>query len=250
MVIHDETRIHAWTQQTEKQHRERKRHQWSVSVIAVQSIACCVILLLALLLRVAGGDAYDILCREFEQALARNELMTALSRVWDDKPLENIEIIDKTDVKVDNFTSDKTALLIGSSDMPNAMPLLENGTLTSLYGKRIHPINGGEEFHSGVDIAAPTGSELMAVYDGVVAEVGENNGLGRYVRLNYGEGVEMLYGHCDRVTVKQGDAVTAGSTVALVGSTGVSTGSHVHLTVLVDGAVCDPAAFVSLERYA
>lgn len=250
MVIHDETRIQAWKQETEKQQQKKKRPQIHLSVVAVQCIACGVILLLTLLLRVAGGDAYDTLRYQFGQALARNELMTALSYVWNDAPMEQVERTEEVDVKVKDFTDEETAQLMGSSAVLSAAPPLESGTLTSRYGERVHPISGKEEVHKGVDIAAPAGAALMAMYDGTVVEVGENDGLGRYVRLSHGGGIEVLYGHCERVTAQQGNTVKAGETVALVGSTGVSTGNHVHLSVSVDGVSCDPEALVSLKRYA
>ncbi len=131
-----------------------------------------------------------------------------------------------------------------------AMAPLACGTLTSSYGERIHPIDKTKEFHSGVDIAAPMGTDLLAAYDGEVLEVGENSRLGKYIRLSHGGGIEILYGHCEEILVVQGAKVRAGERVALVGSTGISTGSHVHIRVDVDGTACDPAALLPLERYA
>lgn len=248
MVIHDETRIEAWTQERveQKKPQEKPRRKIHLSVIGVQSIACCVVVLLALLLRVAGGEAYDALRQQFQQAMARNEWATAVALLWNDDPLDKAK---EEVVKPDDFTGEEPAQLADSSAVV-AVPPLQSGTLTSAYGERIHPINGAEEFHSGVDIAAPNGTPLVAMYDGEVTEVGENDALGRYVRMRHGDGIEVVYGHCESVVARQGDAVKAGDKVALVGSTGVSTGSHVHLSVAVDGEACDPAVLLSLEQYA
>ena len=253
MVVHDENRMQVWQQEKEKQLRERKKPQLRLSVMAVQCIACSVVvllvLLLVLLLRVAGGEAYGSLRQYFQRALIRNEWATAVALLWNDEPLQNSQATDKGTVKLNSFTDDETAQLVGSTKVLVAVPPLQNGTLTSTFGERIHPINGQKEFHSGVDIAAPNGTSLVAMYDGDVVEVGENDTLGRYVRICHGMGIEIVYGHCERITVQQGDVVKAGAEVALVGSTGMSTGSHVHLSVIVDGEVCDPATLLSLESY-
>lgn len=251
MVVHDEVRIQEWTQaREEKQEKEKRRPTFHVSVIAVQSVACCVAVLLALLLRMAGGEAYASLRRSFQQALARNEWVSAVAKAWDGDPIEKTVKTEGDDVKEDTFTDEDPAPLTGSPVAVAALAPLESGTLTSGYGDRIHPINGSKEFHTGVDIAAPLGAPLLASYDGEVAEVGENDLLGKFVRLSHGDGIEILYGHCSEVVARQGDAIKAGEQVALVGSTGVSTGSHVHIRVSVDGATCDPAVLLPIGRYA
>lgn len=251
MVEHDETRVQAWAQAREKKHEREKRHTaLHLSVVAVQSIACCVAVLLALLLKVAGGDAYRSLQQSFQQALARNEWVSAVALMWDGDPLERTEEAEAVGVKEEDFTEEESAQLTGFSAAVEAMAPLVSGTLTSGYGERVHPIDGTQEFHTGVDIAAPTGTELVAVYDGTVTDVGEDDRLGKYVRLSHGGGIEILYGHCDAVLAVQGAAVRAGERVALVGSTGISTGSHVHIRVNIDGTACDPAALLPLEQYA
>lgn len=252
MVIHDEARIQTWTQDQERQNKEREKPQRKgrLSVLGVQSVACCVAVLLALLLRVAGGEAYESLRQHFHRALARNEWATVVALLWDEDPLAKAKTSEEVDVKQGDFTGAESARLTSSSVAVEAVPPLENGTLTSAFGERIHPINGSEEIHTGVDIAAPKGTSLVAMYDGEVVEVGENDTLGRYIRMNHGGGIQIVYGHCESVVARQGDAVKAGEEVALVGSTGVSTGSHVHLSVMMDGETCDPATLLSLEQYA
>lgn len=251
MVIHDEIHTQAWTQQRDKQKRQESHHPMRhLSVVAVQSIACCVAVVLVLLMRVAGGDAYHSLQQNFHKALARNEWVSALALLWDGNPLEDPATAAKTEVKGNTFTEETSAPLTETAVAVAATPPLSSGTLTSAYGDRIHPISGAKEFHTGVDIAAPTGTALAAMYDGEVVEVGEDDCLGRYIRLNHGGALEILYGHCAEVTVQPGTTVQAGDKVALVGSTGVSTGSHVHIRVSVEGTACDPATLVPLERYA
>ena len=254
MVEHDASRVQAWTETREKTQKQNskagKKAALHLSVVAVQSIACCVAVLLAMLLRVAGGEAYRSLRQSFQRALVRNEWVSAVALLWDGDPLEKTEEADKTDGKDNAFTGEKPAQLTGSSVAVQALAPLESGTLTSGYGERVHPIDGTKEFHMGVDIAAPMGTALLAAYDGQVTEVGEDPRLGKFVRLSHGGGIEILYGHCEEILAVQGASVRAGERVALVGSTGVSTGSHVHIRVNVDGTACDPAALLPLEQYA
>lgn len=251
MVEHDETRVQAWTLAREKKHEKEKRHTaLHLSVVAVQSIACCVAVLLVMLLRVAGGDAYHSLRQSFQRALARNEWVSAIAFLWDGDPLEKAEQEEENVVKEEDFTAEEPAQLTGLLGTVEALAPLASGVLTSGYGERIHPLDGTQEFHTGVDIAAPLGAALLAVYDGTVTEVGEDSRLGKYVRLSHGGGIEILYGHCQEIVVVSGASVRAGERVALVGSTGVSTGSHVHIRVDLDGAHCDPAVLLPLEQYA
>lgn len=251
MVIHDESRAQLWIQAREEEQQKAKiRPPWRLSVIAVQSIACCAAVLLTMLLRVAGGEAYQSIREKFYRALSRNEWVSALTYFWDDQPLEKIEETVVDNDKEENFTERESAQLTGSSAAVAAVAPLESGKLTSGYGERIHPINGEQEFHTGVDIAAPLGTSLVAMYDGEVVEAGEDALLGKYIRLRHRNGIDVLYGHCEEIIAKTGEKVTAGMQVALVGSTGVSTGSHVHIRVNVDGAACDPEVLFSLARYA
>lgn len=247
MVVHDEARVQAWAQTREKKKERETRHPtWHLSVLAVQSIACCVVVLVVLLFRMAGGEAYQSLRRSFQQGLARNEWVSSVAQMWDGDPIEKV----KEDVNRETFTGEEAALLTDSPVAVAAVAPLESGTLTSAYGNRIHPINGTQEFHTGVDIAAPLGAALLAPYDGEVVEVGEDDRLGKFVRLRHGDGIEIVYGHCEKIVTPQGSTVRAGERVALVGSTGVSTGSHVHIRVSIDGNTCDPATLLPIHRYA
>ena len=105
------------------------------------------------------------------------------------------------------------------------------GAVTSGYGPRIAPTRGGLEFHDGVDLAAPQGAPIAAAANGTVLEVGFGAGYGNYVVIQHEWKVKSLYAHCSEIFVEEGDQVTRGETVAAVGSTGNSTGSHLHLHV-------------------
>ena len=113
------------------------------------------------------------------------------------------------------------------------------GYISSSFGER----NGRR--HTGLDIAAPQGSEIMAAADGLATFAGENGGYGNYLVIDHGGGVETRYAHCSEILVKEGDRVGRGEVVALVGSTGNSTGPHLHFEITENGEFLDPAERVS-----
>ena len=121
------------------------------------------------------------------------------------------------------------------------------GTLTSGYGYRDHPINGKHRFHGGVDIGADAGTLIAAFADGRVEYVGEDNSYGLYLQIDHGNGVKSFYAHCQQICVRKDQAVKAGETVALVGSTGTTTGPHLHLELKCGEVRVDPAYYISFK---
>ena len=247
MVVHNEIPAAELVETNNRSEKKRPRH---ISVFAVQSVACGVIVLMVLLLKVAGGSAYESLQTRFRQALVRNEWVSALAQLWDGNPLEQVASDTEIAVNASGFTAREAAQTLGFSVTNHIVAPLATGVITSSYGERIHPIDGTQEFHAGVDIAAECGTGLLAVAAGEVVEIGENDQLGKYVRLRHADSIEILYGHCESVLVQTAETVAAGARVATVGATGVTTGSHVHIAVTRDGVVCDPADVLPLEQYA
>ena len=118
--------------------------------------------------------------------------------------------------------------------------------ITSEYGYRTDPITGEKsKFHAGVDIAYPAGTPISAVESGTVETViYSDTGYGYHLILNHGNGVKTLYGHCSAICVKEGDRVSKGQVIAKVGSTGKSTGSHLHLNLYVNGNTVNPLKYI------
>lgn len=123
------------------------------------------------------------------------------------------------------------------------------GVVTSGYGYRENPTGSGEQFHRGMDIAAPEGTPIAAMYDGRVEETGQSRSLGNYVRLRHGKELEILYAHCASVYAEKGALVRAGETVAQVGHTGDATGSHLHIQVSCQGVVYNPRELLAAAAY-
>ncbi len=118
---------------------------------------------------------------------------------------------------------------------------VQNAFISSDFGYRDHPVNGRYTFHSGLDLAAPEGTDISAMLDGVVITAKNASDYGNYVVLDHGT-FQTLYAHCLRLCVSEGDTVTRGQKIAEVGSTGRATGSHLHVEFRCDGKRYDPAA--------
>lgn len=118
---------------------------------------------------------------------------------------------------------------------------VDGGKVVSRYGWRIHPVYGDKRFHQGIDIAAPQGTPVKAIYGGYVSRVGDDDLLGRVVEINHGNGLTSLYGHLGEVLVKERQVVRTGEIIAEVGTTGITNGPHLHLEIKERGVNVDPA---------
>lgn len=116
--------------------------------------------------------------------------------------------------------------------------------VSSEYGYRIHPIYGTQKFHNGVDLAAPGGSDILAAYDGTVVAAAYNASMGNYVMIDHGGSLMTIYMHASRLLVSSGQEVTRGQRIALVGTTGNSTGNHLHFTVKLNGQYVSPWGYI------
>lgn len=132
--------------------------------------------------------------------------------------------------------------------------------ISSYFGGRGSPLVGGSSYHKGIDMAAPKGSSIVAAESGTVIAVytgcthnygkerscGCGGGFGNYLMVSHGGGLVTVYGHCTSINVSNGSKVTRGSTIATVGSTGASTGYHLHFGVLLNGTYVNPAPYIGL----
>ncbi len=132
----------------------------------------------------------------------------------------------------------KTALGSGRYIWPT------QGRITSYFGYRIHPILRKRKYHSGIDIAAPQGTPIYASDSGVVVFSARNGGYGKMIIVDHGSGFSTVYAHCSYLLAGQGQTVTKGQEIAKVGTTGLSTGPHVHFEVRKDGVAVDPMKYL------
>ncbi len=151
--------------------------------------------------------------------------------------------------------SDKLSLLeqlllskeLQTEVLPSGRPV-DGGWISARYGMRTDPFDGKRKFHHGIDFAAKPGTRIRAVASGVVVRSGPAPGFGNLVEIKHGNGLVTRYAHCRETLVHVGDVVKRGQVIAHVGSTGRSTGPHLHFEVLKDGRPMDPARYVSLDK--
>lgn len=118
------------------------------------------------------------------------------------------------------------------------------GAHTSGFGYRVHPISGETTFHYGVDIAGNSGKKISSFADGVVVERGVGTIFGNYAKVQHDDGFLSFYAHMSKISVKKGERVKLGTQIGLVGTTGTSTGPHLHFEVRKDGKVIDPTVYL------
>ncbi len=127
--------------------------------------------------------------------------------------------------------------------VPSRMPLA-NSKLTSGYGMRSHPVLGGRRRHKGVDLAAPTGTPVYATADGIVGMAKWFSSYGLYVQIEHGAQLQTRYAHMSKLAVGAGERVSKGDIIGYVGSTGRSTGPHLHYEVRINGTAVNPIPYM------
>jgi murein DD-endopeptidase MepM/ murein hydrolase activator NlpD len=134
-----------------------------------------------------------------------------------------------------------------SASLPGGKGLgapLRNYNITSGYGPRKRPTRGASTNHGGLDMAAPMGTPIYATHDGVVAFSGWGSGYGNNVSINGASGLQTFYGHQSKLAVKTGQKISKGQLIGYVGSTGVSTGPHLHYEVRINGQKVNPIGYL------
>ena len=172
--------------------------------------------------------------------------VAAASETEKEKTTEETTTAAKTNLKLSKQSESSSSVKVSKTETSAAksteqqiiMPV--SGTYTSYFGARTNPITGNDSFHTGLDIAAAQGTKIKAAYSGVVRKVGEDSRSGKYIYLTHKDGVETLYCHCSAVLAEEGASIRQGETIALVGSTGWSTGPHLHFEFHKNGERLDP----------
>ncbi len=130
-------------------------------------------------------------------------------------------------------------------DLPYLFAPVKNATMSSKFGYRTDPMNGRKRLHSGMDIAAPSGSDIVVPQAGVVVFAGKKGGYGNVVVVQHHPFFHTLYAHASKIVVKRGQTVQSGQTIAHVGTTGRSTGPHLHFETIVNQKYTDPADYLA-----
>lgn len=132
----------------------------------------------------------------------------------------------------------------GTVSIPSLIPVTSSRGMSSGFGMRVHPVLGGMRAHRGIDLPAPTGTPIHAAADGVVGKADWSGGYGLMVELAHGAAMETRYGHMSRIAVAEGQRVRKGDVIGYVGSTGRSTGAHLHYEVRIGGDAVNPLPYM------
>lgn len=166
------------------------------------------------------------------------------------QPLNFIETIDELAIQIElrEQELDVLSLLIGAKDFNNDSYIagrpINKGWLSSRYGKRIDPFTGKLAWHQGIDFAGKENSDIISVAAGVVTWSGKRSGYGEMIEINHGGEYATRYAHANKLLVEVGDVVAKGQVVAYMGSSGRSTGPHVHFEVLKNNKQVNPASYI------
>jgi len=194
--------------------------------------------ILAKAIPLAGGltvdDRFDLVIERKPDGTLARLLYVGLDRVG------------RADVELLKWTDGKEVIWVNGDGVGGGgsagMRLPVSGRVTSGFGSRFHPILGYQRFHAGLDLAAPTGSPIVAAADGRVVAAGWRGGYGRLVAILHAGGVQTMYGHMSRIAAAPGSYVRQGQVIGYVGSSGLSTGPHLHYEVLKNGRPVNPGS--------
>ncbi len=270
MVYEEEKPLHS---KETKQKKERKRF----SVIKLQSIIACVVLLMVVLTKLIAPNYFVRIQEQYAAlmslTLSEQEKQTALELTEDalailgeeQESLIEPQVSEDPDVQEqvgETSSTEEEGVTSSESEVPQGAPQeqpgypvaqdstytlsvepkspIENGVLTSGFGTRVSPITGEEEFHSGIDITAADGSVVLSVSECIITRSVYDNISGNYIKIEHSGGFESGYYHLEERLVEVGETVTAGEEIGIIGNTGLSTGTHLHMTFIVDGEKVDP----------
>ncbi|MBQ7108039.1 MAG: M23 family metallopeptidase [Clostridia bacterium] len=217
--------------ESEQKNAQLKRFEPHIAIFILQGVVCVIVLLACLITKTFFGDFFGEIKNFYDENLNED---TSPSLVLE-SDAEPTGVGGPLEVSAVNI----------SGGFQNPLP---SGTLTSGYGYRIDPFTNKTSFHSGLDIAASKGTPIKSALSGVV-ELSQKSGgdYGNYIIVNHGA-FKTLYAHCEKLTVSEGDFVSAGDIIATVGSTGRSTGPHLHFELRIGNGKIDPTPFIKLEN--
>lgn len=236
---------------------EKKKNSTN-SVMIVQLVVCIFAVVSVFLIGRLSPQTFEFIRDEYNRIMSvdmdAKEIASSAKKVIEraeatDEAQTAEKSTERKNVNTVKSAADGEVMAVMSlfkSDEEITVPV--HGEITSEYGNRTNPVSGEYLMHSGVDIAASQGTEIRAAYSGIVSEVGSNNVGGNYISLVHKDGSETLYCHCSKIIAEKGDVIRAGETIALVGSTGRSTGPHLHFEITVDGKTENPLLYLPNEN--
>lgn len=245
--------------------RQKEQGPHYIKVITLQLLLCVIILLAVLGVKQFGGDAFERFRQSYGQVVGESytgKLLEDGYQAIEDAIAQTFSFLEHNNEGAGAqdaepassiFYRKRVAALAAKRIKPPAgatfSPVtvfgallypVEGGTISCLFGYRVHPITGKRDFHTGLDIAAPRGTRIMAAVSGTVTEIRDDKIYGKMIVLDHGANFYTVYCHCERILAQVGARVKSGETIALVGDSGLATGPHLHFEIRKDGLNADP----------
>lgn len=252
---------------------KKKDKDYLVFTLIIQAVLCLIIFIGLFLLRDSKNKYIRIIDKDYFENIDDNYNSVSEYKPDGIKPESEEQVIvsvdsaavDYSDMNIGQLSADvhasggKEYLINENTDIPSnvsvngyvlnrKMTLPLKGTITSEFGERVHPVTGQYSFHTGIDIAAETGSPIYAAFDGEVLVSDYDQWNGNYLKIVHDGDIMTVYCHCDTLHVKEGDIVKAGDIIAEVGSTGSSTGPHLHFEFRINNISYDPQIALNEAR--
>ncbi|MBQ2392473.1 MAG: M23 family metallopeptidase [Clostridia bacterium] len=240
-------------EQQAKESQTNKTIDRKFRFMIAQTVICVIFLAVVGICVLIGGNAYDYVHNRFcelfdkpinvEQVLGANEARAVIAMQSTQYGIGGSG--ESADKKTTLYSEDKE--IVKKISVNEMCYPLDEYYITSEFGGRTDPISGEYSYHSGTDMGADTGSNIYAALSGTVKKaVWDSWDYGNYVVISHSDGFDTLYAHCDTLLCKEGDVVEKGDVIALVGSTGRSTGPHLHFEVRINDKRLDPKWFIDL----
>lgn len=221
------------------------KKEGSMSFMMIQVTVCVIIIILAVLLKLVDRNTFFKIRNFYNYKL--NEKITIGEDKRDCEEVIKSFFLQSSETKNRDFINRTSGVTAPYTDFSMSLGTpVEDGVVTSQFGIRDDPITGAKKNHSGLDIAANKNSQIYNVMPGTVEKVEEDNSYGKYVIIDHGNEIKTLYAHCEKILASQNEEVSRGQPIALVGSTGKSTGDHVHFEIMVNDIKYDPEPLLNL----
>ncbi len=227
----------------ERPKKGKKTKDYKLHILLLQTTAAAVVLLAALGLRFFGGELYLQLRQVYYGAVNDTTRVEEVTQPASSEESTSSEPATGQSTQPTGYTLDFSAVQVGaqvSAKGSNTLLWPVQGKVTSPYGYRKDPFTGQRAMHWGIDIGAESGTPIVSVTHGQVIKVAENDSYGKYIMVRHNDNLTTLYAHCSAIDAKEGQNVRQGQQIARVGSTGRSTGPHLHFETRVGGQKINP----------
>lgn len=243
---------------------KKNKKDYLTKTLLLQFSVCLMLFLLLFLLKYNNSSFFyeieEIFSSKLEENLKAEEIESVFKNIKNYATTQTTEVEEETeyipleepslsaeiiagggsDVKVTSEDDIPDNASVADYTLNQKMVLPVVGNVTSEFGTRIHPISGDLRFHAGIDIAAELGTNIYSAFDGEVIYSDYDQWNGNFLKIQHDNGIMTVYCHCEKLNVKKGQKIRAGEVIATVGSTGSSTGPHLHFEIRVDNVSYNP----------